>query len=205
MKLLVGLGNPGRRYARTRHNVGFRVVRRFAELHGIALDREDFEGIFGAGELPDAAGGSVRVAVLEPHTFMNLSGDAVAAALATLPVEDASRDLLVVLDDVDLPFGRLRIRHAGGAGGHRGLAHVIERLGRRDFPRLRFGVGRPGLGYDTRDYVLQGFSRDESARLGSLVDRAAEAAATALTAGVETAMNRFNPDPEASAPAAQGG
>lgn len=205
MKLLVGLGNPGRRYARTRHNVGFRVVRRFAEVHGIVLDREDFEGVFGEGEVPDGAGGTVPVAVLEPHTFMNLSGDAVAAALAGLPVEDITRDLLVVLDDVDLPFGRLRIRHAGGAGGHRGLAHVIERLARKDFPRLRFGVGRPGLGYGTRDYVLQGFSRDEEARLGDLVARAADAVTTALTAGVETAMNRFNPDPEASPHAADGG
>ncbi len=145
MKLLVGLGNPGRRYIRTRHNVGFRVVRHFAKARGVALDRQDFDGAFGQVELSAAGGEAAVVAMLEPHTFMNLSGDAVAAALATLPVEDPSRDLLVVFDDVDLPFGRLRIRHAGGAGGHRGLSHVIERLGRGDFPRLRFGVGRPDL------------------------------------------------------------
>lgn len=193
---MVGLGNPGPRYAGTRHNVGFRVANRFAAEHGIALDREDFGGHFGRGTLQtdDTA---IDVAVLLPLTFMNLSGDAIAEAVASLPVDEPG-DLFVVFDDVDLPFGRLRIRKGGGAGGHRGLAHAIERLGRKDFPRLRFGVGRPEGGYETRDYVLEGFSRDEERRLPDLVGRAAEAVAVALAAGVEIAMNRFNPAPEAS-------
>lgn len=199
LKLVVGLGNPGRRYARTRHNVGFRVASRFAAQHDIALDREAFGGLFGRGTLGARAGSDAAacpVAVLLPQTFMNRSGAAVAEARADLAIGDPA-DLLLVLDDVDLPFGRLRLRPAGGAGGHRGLADVIEALGRQDFPRLRFGVGRSRGGHDTRDHVLEGFSRDEEAALAALVDRAAEAVAAALELGLEAAMNRYNAAPEA--------
>jgi PTH1 family peptidyl-tRNA hydrolase len=198
LKLVVGLGNPGPRYARTRHNVGFRVAERFAADHAIALDREAFGGRFGAGAIA-GDGPALEVFVLTPLTFMNHSGDAVAEAVATLPVSDPSRDLLIVLDDVDLPFGRLRLRPAGGAGGHRGLADVISRIARQDVPRLRFGVGRSISGHDTSDHVLEGFSGDEESALTSLVARAAEAVALALTDGVEAAMNRYNPDPAAPA------
>lgn len=196
MKLLVGLGNPGPRYARTRHNAGSMVALRFAAAHGIAVTRDEYEGLFGRGavRVPDAE--PALVGVLLPQTFMNLSGDAVAAALADLAVDDPSRDLLIAYDDVDLPFGRLRIRHAGGAGGHNGLAHVIERLGHPRIPRLRFGVGRPPDGRDTREYVLEGFSRDERGALPSHLARAADAATLAFAAGVEAAMNRYNRDPE---------
>ncbi|MGH0028402.1 MAG: aminoacyl-tRNA hydrolase [Myxococcota bacterium] len=200
MKLLVGLGNPGRRYQKSRHNVGFAVALRFAADHGIAVVEEDFDGLFGRGEIR-ADGGPVEVGVLQPLTFMNLSGDAVRAALAELPV-DAASDLLVVYDDVDLPFGRLRLRHAGGAGGHNGLGHVLESLGHRDVPRLRFGVGRPPPGHDTRDYVLEGFSPDEREALPERLAEAADAATLAFTAGVEAAMNRYNRDPEAEPPRA---
>jgi PTH1 family peptidyl-tRNA hydrolase len=175
--------------------VGFRVVRYFASAHRIALDREEFGGSLGRGTVAREDGAALEVAVLQPLTYMNLSGDAIAEAVASLPLEDPSRDLLVVTDDVDLPFGRLRIRAGGGAGGHRGLADIIERLSRRDFPRLRFGVGRPTSGYETSDYVLQGFSREEEAALPDLVARAAEAVNTVFTRGVEIAMNRYNPDP----------
>jgi PTH1 family peptidyl-tRNA hydrolase len=191
---VVGLGNPGPRHARTRHNVGFRVVERFAADHGIGLVREELGGRFGTGAIAGVLP-AVPVAVLEPLTFMNRSGEAVAEAVATLPVEDPARDLLVVLDDVDLPFGRLRLRAAGGSGGHRGLADVIERLAREDFARLRFGVGRPAGGLDTVDHVLEGFSRDEEAALPPLVARAADAVTLALTGGLAAAMNRYNADP----------
>ena len=192
MKLVVGLGNPGRRYAGTRHNVGFRVVERFAASAGIALDRERFGGRFGRGRIEPASGGPLEVAVLEPQDFMNRSGGSVVDALGDLPVGDPSRDLLVVLDDVDLPFGRLRLRPGGGAGGHRGLADVIQRIGRSDFPRLRFGVGRPGVPMETADWVLQDFAAEEERRLGPLLDRAARAVLAALCRGVEPAMNEFN-------------
>jgi PTH1 family peptidyl-tRNA hydrolase len=198
VKLVVGLGNPGRRYARSRHNVGFRVVSRFAAEHGIALEQEDFRGIFGRGTLDCGQGTTLEVGVLRPLTYMNLSGDAVAEAVATLPIDDPSRDLLVVTDDVDLPFGRLRLRPGGGAGGQRGLAHIIECLGLREFPRLRFGIGRPPGRTETSEYVLEGFSRQEEASLEARVARAAEAVTAALCAGVAAAMNEFNREPEES-------
>jgi PTH1 family peptidyl-tRNA hydrolase len=194
VKLVVGLGNPGPRYARTRHNVGWRVAERFAADCGLRLDASAYGGRFGRGRLGCEAGAQ-DVGVLLPQDFMNLSGDAVAEAVAELPLEDLRSDLLVVFDDVDLPFGRLRLRPGGGAGGHRGLSHVIERLVRDDFPRLRFGVGRPADATDTADWVLQAFAPEEEAALPELVARAARAAASALCEGVGAAMNTWNRDP----------
>ena len=199
MKLVVGLGNPGRRYQATRHNVGFRIVERFAASRGIELGERRFEGRFGRGSVPVAGAASLDVGILEPQTWMNHSGRSVAEALGALPVDDPPQDLLVVLDDVDLPFGRLRVRPAGGAGGHRGLADVIEALGRSDLPRLRFGVGRPEIPLETADWVLQPFSEEEAAELPARIATASEALGVALLEGVPAAMNRFNPDP-ASAP-----
>jgi PTH1 family peptidyl-tRNA hydrolase len=193
VKLVVGLGNPGRRYASSRHNVGFRIVERWAARRGVALSERRFGGRFGRGDL----GGPprVQVGVLEPETWMNRSGEAVAEALRWLPVEQVSSDLLVVVDDVDLPLGRLRIRPSGSSGGHRGLADVIERLGREDFPRLRFGVGRPPGGRDTADWVLSPFDRDEEAALGEAIEAAADAVDVVLVHGVRAAMDRFNAAP----------
>ncbi len=195
MKLVVGLGNPGARYVATRHNVGFRIAERFAFGHGIPLEDRRFDGRFGRGVLVDAAGEAVEVGVLEPETFMNRSGDSVAQALRELPVEDPARDLLVALDDADLPFGRLRLRPSGGAAGHRGLEDVLERLGHRDVPRLRFGVGRPPEGIETAAYVLEPYSPHEERELPGRVAAAAEAVAAALTDGLAAAMNRYNPAP----------
>ena len=126
MKLVVGLGNPGRRYEATRHSVGFKIVECFAARWRIELGERCFGGRFGRGSVQRAEGEPLEVALLEPQTFMNRSGAAVAEALRGLAVEDPAADLLVVLDDVDLPFGRLRVRPSGGAGGHRGLEDVIE-------------------------------------------------------------------------------
>ena len=198
MKLVVGLGNPGPRYAETRHNVGFRVVEHFADDLGIALSSGCFEGRFGRGTLVLPETDPLDVGILEPLTWMNLSGDAVVEAISGLDVEDPGADLLVVLDDVDLPFGRLRIRPRGGSGGHRGLEHVIEQLGHRDFPRLRFGVGRPGASGDTVEHVLDSFSPDEEAALPQCVAQAAEAVRAVLVEGLPAAMNRYNRDPTAA-------
>lgn len=191
MQLIVGLGNPGRRYAATRHNAGFRVVERFADQRGLSLGEQRFEGRFGRGRV-----GDVDVAILEPRTYMNLSGSPVAEALDGLSIADPSRELLVVSDDTDLSFGRLRIRPGGGAGGHKGLADIIESIGRRDFPRLRFGVGRSPPGVDTADYVLRPFSREEQEQLAERLDEAALAVETILLEGLPVAMNRFNRAPE---------
>lgn len=197
MKLVVGLGNPGPRYAGTRHNAGFRVLDRLAQRCGVALDEERFQGRFGAGWLPAAEGPALELGLLEPLTFMNLSGAAVAEALEALPVADPATDLLVVVDDVDLPFGRLRLRPSGGAGGQRGLADVIAALARQDFARLRFGIGRPGAGMETSDWVLSPFSPEEASLLAGRLEAAAEACEVALREGVAVAMNRFNRDPAA--------
>jgi PTH1 family peptidyl-tRNA hydrolase len=187
VKLIVGLGNPGPRYAATRHNVGFQIVERFAARRGTALRERRFRGRFGTPRI-----GSVEVAVLEPLTYMNLSGRSVLEAVRELPVEDPSQDLIVVLDDVDLPFGRLRIRPGGGAGGHKGLADVIARLRRDDFARLRFGVGRPAPGLDTADYVLEPFAPEEEAELEGRLEAAVQALDDILAEGVTAAMNRHN-------------
>jgi len=195
VKLVVGLGNPGRRYAATRHNVGFRIVERFAERRGLDLGEGRFGGRFGRGHV-SADGVTLDVAVLEPQTYMNRSGDSVAEALRFLPLESPAEDLYVVVDDVDLPFGRLRLRPSGGGAGHRGLSNVIERLGTTEFPRLRFGVGRPPDTQETADYVLQAFDADERVQLAGRVDAAVEALEAALVDGVSAAMNRFNRPPE---------
>jgi PTH1 family peptidyl-tRNA hydrolase len=187
MKLVVGLGNPGSRYADTRHNVGFRVVERFAERHRIALDAQRFEGRFGRARL-----GGLDVGLLLPETMMNLSGAAVGAALRMLPVGDPTEDLVLVFDDLDLPFGRLRLRPDGGAGGHRGMQDVIARLGGGDFPRLRVGIGRPPPEMDPVAYVLARFAPEERRQLPALLDAAAGALDATLRDGVTMAMNRVN-------------
>jgi PTH1 family peptidyl-tRNA hydrolase len=200
VKLVVGLGNPGRRHAETRHNVGFRVVERLAARRGIELDQRRFQGRFGRGRFPRSDAPALDLGILEPQTWMNLSGASVAEAVRALPVLDPPDCLLVVLDDVDLPFGRLRVRPAGGSGGHRGLADVIEALGRDDFPRLRFGVGRPSEPVETSDWVLSPFSAEEAERLPERVEAAVEAVEAVLLDGVTAAMNRFNRDAAAPDP-----
>jgi PTH1 family peptidyl-tRNA hydrolase len=188
VKLLVGLGNPGPRYARTRHNVGARAVAALAEALRAPLAEERFFGRFAQGQIA-----GVDVALLVPETWMNASGAAVAAALAELPLADRARDLIVVLDDVDLPFGRLRLRARGSAGGQRGLGDVLAVLGDEDVPRLRIGVGRAAdPARDTRDYVLDAFSAEEEQALPALLARAGEALACFATAGIAEAMSRFN-------------
>jgi PTH1 family peptidyl-tRNA hydrolase len=187
VKLIVGLGNPGRRYAATRHNVGFRVVEALAARHRIAVNEERFAGRFGSGSI-----GDVEVALLEPQTYMNDSGECVAQALRGLGIADPGRDLLVVYDDVDLPLGRLRIRAGGGDGGHQGMRDIVARLGRQDFARLRFGIGRSDRGAGTTEHVLERFSPEEEALLADRIPAAAAALEAIVLDGVVAAMNRVN-------------
>ena len=199
VKLVVGLGNPGPEYADTRHNAGFRITQRFAQASGIALGAERFHGRFGQGTLRESGKPGIDVAVLQPETFMNRSGRAVAAALRDLEIQDCERDIVVVIDDVDLPFGRLRVRASGGAGGHRGLSDIVACLADLDvvsIPRLRFGVGRPEAGGDTAAHVLEPFSALEELQLPAQLQRASEALEIALREGIPAAMTRFNRDPE---------
>ena len=205
MKIVVGLGNPGARYASTRHNIGSRIVERFGAEHGIALSERKFGSRFGRGRLAAAQHTplddvDLEVALLAPQTYMNRSGDAIAEALRGLAVENIEEDLLVVLDDLDLPFGCLRIRPWGGSAGHRGLESVCERIGSGRFPRLRFGIGRPDAGTEAVDWVLQSFSATEEIALERRIPLATEAIGAILLDGVVASMNRYNRDADAGYP-----
>jgi PTH1 family peptidyl-tRNA hydrolase len=189
MKLIVGLGNPGPRYFATRHNVGRRIVESFAHEHGIALTEDRFLGRFGTGCAIDQ-----DVALLLPDTFMNASGRAVAEAVSELPRLDPATDLIVAFDDLDLPTGRIRLRKKGGGGGHRGMQDIIEFLDRRDFARLRFGIGRPRPDSSVIEHVLSGFDPEQSRELGRALAIAVRALEAMLRDGVEIAMNSYNRD-----------
>jgi len=206
MKIVVGLGNPGARYAATRHNIGARIVDRFAVDCGFALSEHRFESRFGLGKIPSKAGGSpegpgertgLDVALLVPETQMNRSGIAVAEAVSSLCVDNILKDLLIVVDDLDLPFGRLRIRERGSSAGHRGLEDIAQRIGSSDFPRLRFGIGRPEAEASAVDWVLDAFSKEEEVALVEQTPVAAEAIGSILVDGVVPAMNRYNRGSEA--------
>ncbi|HEY1906616.1 MAG TPA: aminoacyl-tRNA hydrolase [Myxococcaceae bacterium] len=187
-RLVVGLGNPGREYAGHRHNVGFMVVNRLAGAVGIPLGQSKFEGRFGQGDL-----GRTRVLLLEPETFMNVSGESVSAAARFFKV--APEDLLVVHDELDLSLGRLQLKKGGGTGGHNGLESIVEQLGTPDFARLRFGIGTP-QGPNAKErvvgHVLHDFASEEKEALPPLLERAVEMARAWLTLGIATAMNRHN-------------
>lgn len=188
MRVIVGLGNPGREYRETRHNVGFMVVDEIARRHNLTL-------AMAPSQIPDAMiakkfGGSA-VLVAKPLTFMNNSGEAVAALARYYDVPIG--DLLIVIDEVALPFGRLRARARGSAGGHNGLKSVIARLGTTDFARLRLGVGRGDARRDLADHVLSKFEADEQSALGEFIARAADAAEMFAAEGIEKVMNTYNP------------
>lgn len=185
MKLVIGLGNPGRRYRGTRHNVGAEVVSRLAERVDVDIDEEDGFSTVGHGAID-----GTRVLLAIPQTYVNVSGAAVRDLRRRHRV--ASKDTFVVVDDLDLPVGRIRLRAKGSAGGHNGLKSIIEALGTTEFPRLRVGVGRPPEGVDPADFVLTRYQPAERNELDAVLNRAAEALEVAIRDGVETAMNRFN-------------
>lgn len=184
MKIVVGLGNPGPRYRWTRHNVGFLALDCLAERFGADFDREKYGGL-----IASAGRDTEKVLLLKPLTFMNNSGDSVARALRNSAA--ALEDLLVVVDDVHLPLGRLRMRSGGSSGGHNGLKSVAERLGTEAFPRLRLGVGGAEEGGLT-DYVLGRFSPEEKPDVEKMVASAADAAVRFIETGIEKAMSEWN-------------
>lgn len=188
MKLLCGLGNPGREYQRHRHNVGFMVVDALCERARVSLNQEKFEARIGQGTL-----GAQRVLFVEPQTFMNRSGLSVAGAARFYKV--APGDVLVIHDELDLPFGRVQLKLGGGAGGHNGIRSILEAWGVDRFARLRVGIGKPaGPGPKERvvGHVLSGFSGEEQKALPELVSLAADAAECWAREGLQAAMNRFN-------------
>lgn len=188
MRVIVGLGNPGDRYARTRHNVGVRVIERASARWSIPLKTVESSRM-GTGRV-GPSDGPVEIAFAIPNTWMNLSGTAVAELLARLGC--VPQDLTVVHDDLDMEPGRLRLKRSGGAGGHNGVASIIDALGTDQFCRLKLGIGRPAPGTDSADYVLEPFSQDDAAVIETSVDRAAEALECVIVEGMEAAMNRFH-------------
>ncbi len=190
MRLIVGLGNPGQEYRWTRHNMGFLVVDHLAKKEGIQLARRRFQAVFGQGKI---AGEDVILA--KPLTFMNLSGEAVTRLLRFFHIPP--EDLIVIHDDLDMPFGKIRIRLQSGHGGHQGVKNIIENLGKKDFARVKIGIGRPGnLGRDPADYVLAPLTREEREEAQEAAAEAAEAVETLLSSGPEETMNRFHKDRE---------
>ena len=189
MKLIVGLGNPGREYQGTRHNVGFAAIDVLARRHGIHVRSRRNKALVGEGVI----GGS-EVVLAKPLTFMNLSGQAVGGLVRRYRLDFS--DITVICDDVNLPLGRLRVRAGGSAGGHKGLRSIIHSLGAEEFARIRIGIGSPAG--DMVDHVLSRFRKVERRIASEAVGKAADAAEAILTAGIEQAMNQFNA-PAASA------
>lgn len=183
--LIAGLGNPGREYRYTRHNVGFMVVDGLAEHLNIPLSRVQSKAIIGQGKL-----GASKVILAKPQTFMNLSGQAIAGLMRFYKIPTSQ--LLVIHDDLDLPFGTLRLRPGGGSAGQKGLGSTIQQLGTQDFPRLRIGIGRPPGRMNAADYVLQEFGNGDQETLKFVMDFATRAAVTFVEEGLEYAMNHFN-------------
>ena len=183
-KLIVGLGNPGPQYSWTRHNAGFMVLDRLSRLSGIPVTRKAFSGLAG-----DGSWAGERVYLLKPQTFMNLSGRSVAEALRFYKL--SLSDLIVIHDDLDIPFGKVKLKEGGGHGGHNGLRSLAQELGSPDYARIRVGIGRPVHG-DVVNYVLTGFAKGEMDALLEVVDGAVDALEMILREGMPKAMSIFN-------------
>lgn len=185
MKLIVGLGNPGKRYERTRHNLGFLVVDRLAVQKDITFSRELCDSRVG-----ETTCGAEQIVLIKPQTFMNRSGAAVDCVIREY--HGSADDLLVIHDDLDLPFGRIRIRSRGSSGGHRGMQSILEQMAGMPFYRVRIGIGRPPPEMAPMDYVLQPFDAEELGELDEVVDRAAESVICLVQEGPRQAMARYN-------------
>lgn len=185
LMLIVGLGNPGPEYADTRHNIGFMVVERAAERAGVTIKRKAHQGLLGMGHWAGQ-----EVFFLLPQTFMNRSGASVASACQSLGLSPGA--LIVVHDEIDLPFASLKIKVGGGHGGHNGLRSIGSVWGETGYTRLRMGVGRPPAGGDVTRHVLSRFATQERAELDDFLDRAVDALEMLVSRGAEDAMNRFN-------------
>jgi PTH1 family peptidyl-tRNA hydrolase len=193
LKLIVGLGNPGKAYAHNRHNIGFRCINHLARLNSIPMKGHQCRSQVGTGKIV-----GVEVLLAKPKTFVNQSGEAVERLMRKYNI--SIDDLLVIYDDLDLPLGKLRLRPGGSAGGHKGINSIISALGSEDFPRIKVGIGRPtkedGTAITDEDvivgYVLSDFTPQEDAAVKSAIAKAAEAIQCVLTEGVTAAMNKFN-------------
>jgi PTH1 family peptidyl-tRNA hydrolase len=183
--LIAGLGNPGKQYQATRHNLGFLTLHALADRYHFSVEKKKFESLYGLGEILQK-----RVLLLTPLTYMNRSGEAVAHFLRYFQL--TPEQLIVIHDDLDLSWTRLRVVPRGGAAGHKGILSIIEHLKTQEFIRLRMGIGRPSEKQPTESYVLEPFSAAEKKDLPVLLDQACDALEVILDQGVTAAMNRFN-------------
>ncbi|WP_027415769.1 aminoacyl-tRNA hydrolase [Aneurinibacillus terranovensis] len=186
MKVIVGLGNPGREYEKTKHNVGFWVIDRLADQWDIALNQGKFKGLIGEGRV-----GNEKIILVKPLTYMNLSGECVAPLLHFYKLAPQD-DLLVVYDDMDLPCGKIRLRTKGSSGGHNGIKSLIAHLGSEEFKRIKVGIDRPQPGRKVVDYVLTPFSMEQQAEVEDAVKRASEAVKAWTEISFLRVMNQFN-------------
>lgn len=186
MYIIVGLGNPGKEYQNTRHNIGFDVIDEIAERNNIAMGEKKHKAIIGKGFVAGQ-----RVILVKPQTFMNLSGESVRDAIDFYKVDEKT-ELIVISDDISLDVGQIRIRKKGSAGGHNGLKNIILHLGHDEFQRVKMGVGEKPKGYDLADYVLGHFSKEERKIMDESAGRAAKAIEVMLTEGADAAMNLYN-------------
>ena len=191
MKLIVGLGNPGRGYANNRHNLGFMCLNHFARTQGIRFDKKQGQARIGSGEMAGS-----KVIFAKPQTYMNRSGQSVSRLIRKFDINPD--DLIIIHDDLDLPLGTIRIRRSGGSGGHKGIDSIISYLESQDFPRLRIGIGRPATSLaeisenDIIAFVLSDFTPEEKQVITQVIPRASEAILCLLTEGLAAAMNKFN-------------
>ncbi|MGL4799454.1 MAG: aminoacyl-tRNA hydrolase [Cellulosilyticaceae bacterium] len=185
MKLVVGLGNPGMKYAATRHNIGFEVIDSIAEYNNISINKNKFKAEIGEGTIAGE-----KVVLMKPQTYMNLSGESISAARAWYKIEP--KDIIIIYDDVTLEVGQLRIRKTGSAGGHNGIKSIIQHLGGDAFPRVKVGVGEKPPGWDLADHVLGRFSDEEMKVLGPRLKDVSDAVEMIIKKDVDTAMNNYN-------------
>ena len=186
MYIIVGLGNPGKEYEKTRHNVGFDVIDALAEKYKISVLELKHKAISGRGYIEGQ-----KVILVKPLTFMNLSGESIREVIEYYKV-DSEEELIVISDDISLEPGQLRVRIKGSAGGHNGLKNIIKQLGHDNFKRIRMGVGEKPKGYDLADYVLGHFNKEEKAAVDEAIEKAVRAVEIILTDGADVAMNEFN-------------
>lgn len=186
MFIIAGLGNPGRQYEGTRHNIGWQVIDELAEKYNIKVIENKFKGLIGKGMI-----GSEKVVLLKPLTYMNLSGESVSEAVNFYKIDETTQ-LIVVADDISLDVGHIRMRKKGSAGGHNGLKNIIAHLGHEEFMRIKMGVGDKPAGYDLADYVLGHFSREEEKIMNESRKTAVLAIETIMSDGIDKAMNLYN-------------
>lgn len=185
MKLIVGLGNPGKQYEQTRHNVGFQTIDRISDKWQIPLTRNKFQAIFGQGTVKGE-----KVMLLKPLTFMNRSGEAIAPLMKYFQIP--TENLLVIYDELDLPTGKLRLRYKGSSGGHNGIKSIIEHVGTQEFKRIRIGIDRPDSQISVVNYVLGTFTKQENEMIVDAIDRVVSACEMWLEKSFDVCMNVYN-------------